>query len=159
MPKPFRILMVCLGNICRSPLAEGAMQAWIDKLGLRDRFQVDSAGTAGYHVGERPDPRSVQVAKAHGISLNHAARQFSVEDFYAFDAVLVMDRSNYNDVLRLARHEGDRMKVSLLASHEPSHGPSVLDPYYGELSGFEEVYQQVSACSQALLEKLIAEAP
>lgn len=157
MPKPFQILMVCLGNICRSPLAEGAMQAWIDRLGVRDRYQVDSAGTAGYHVGEQPDPRSVQVAKAHGISLNHSARQFSVEDFESFDAVLVMDRSNYTDVLRLARHEGDRKKVSLLASHEPSYGSSVLDPYYGELSGFEGVYEQVSACSQAFLQKLVTE--
>ncbi len=156
MPKPQRILMVCLGNICRSPLAQGAMQAWIDRLGLRDRFEVDSAGTAAYHVGEPPDPRSVQVARANGIELDHLARQFTVKDFDEFHAVLVMDRQNYNHVLALARHDADRAKVSLLADHDPSHGPSVRDPYYGALDGFEQVFAQVSACSHAFLQKLLA---
>jgi protein-tyrosine phosphatase len=148
--------MVCLGNICRSPLAEGAMRAWIDRLDLRDRFEVDSAGTAAYHVGEPPDPRAIQVARAHGLELDHVARQFTVRDFDAFDAVLVMDRQNHEDVIRLARREADRAKVSLLASHDSSHGESVRDPYYGGRDGFEQVYEQVSACSRAFLQKLLA---
>jgi protein-tyrosine phosphatase len=137
-----RLCFVCLGNICRSPTAEGVMAHLLQLEGLERSVEVDSAGTAAYHVGERPDRRTIATAKLHGVELPSRARQFQREDFARFDLVLAMDTHNRDDLLRLAPDEPARAKVLLLRDFEPSAGPdaSVPDPYYGDQAGFEEVF-------------------
>ncbi len=141
-----KILMVCLGNICRSPLAEGILQSKVHS----DSIQVDSAGTAAYHVGELPDQRSIAVAKKYGIDLTkQRARKFSVKDFDTFDLIYAMDASNYQNILDLARNNEDEQKVKLILNEIDSESNSdVPDPYYGENDGFENVYQMLdTACA------------
>lgn len=145
-----KILMVCLGNICRSPVAEGVMKhvAQTNQLDL----QVDSAGTANYHVGESPDERSQASALSHGVDIsNLRGRQFTVQDFDAFDRIYVMDKSNLKNVLKLARTAADKQKVDLLlnASH-PGKNLEVPDPYYGGPQGFENAYQLVLEACEAI---------
>lgn len=134
-----RILMVCLGNICRSPLAHGILESKLSS----DKFYVDSAGTAGYHIGSPPDRRSITVAKLHQIDISHqSARQFSVEDFDRFDIIYAMDQSNYSDILSKAIHQDHRNKVKLIMDENPlSNAKYVPDPYYGDLNDFEAVFQ------------------
>ena len=133
------VLMVCLGNICRSPLAHGIFETLSQDFNVK----VDSAGTANYHSGGQPDKRSQATALNHGIDISkQRARQFTVNDFDAFDYIYVMDRSNLRDVLALARTEEDRKKVALLLGHD-----EVEDPYYGGPEGFEIVYKKIdNAC-------------
>jgi protein-tyrosine phosphatase len=134
------ILMVCLGNICRSPLAEGILRNKIEKLGMDVR--IDSAGTSNYHTGQCPDERTIANAKKHGIDLSPLrARQFRTEDYNTFDHIFVMDASNYADVIALARNENDKKKVELILDRvHPGSGMSVPDPYFGGEQGFENVY-------------------
>jgi protein-tyrosine phosphatase len=142
-----RILMVCLGNICRSPLAEGIMKDKAQQAGLD--WHVDSAGTGDWHTGELPDRRSIQTALAHGIDLtDQRARQFRPHDFDRFDKIFVMDVNNLRDVLRQARSEEDRAKVELMLDQVyPGQERSVPDPYYDD-NGFEEVFQMLDeACA------------
>ena len=137
--------MVCLGNICRSPLAEGILQSKVDP----DKVFVDSAGTAGYHVGNPPDKRSVAVAKKHGLNINHQkCRKFSKADFSEFDHIYVMDRSNYSDVASLAANQEQASKVKLLLSEVELGIKEVPDPYYGGDNGFENVYQMINDAAQ-----------
>ena len=145
-----KILMVCLGNICRSPLAEGIMKNKIEKLGLP--WQVDSAGTGNYHQGELPDKRSIAVAKKYGIDLTYQrARQFQIDDFSNFNLILVMDKSNYRNILQLAENENQSKKVSLILSHTDQIEGEVPDPYWDD-NGFEQVYQMLDeACGQILM--------
>ena len=145
-----KILMVCLGNICRSPLAEGIMKNKIEKLGLP--WQVDSAGTGNYHQGELPDKRSIAVAKKYGIDLTYQrARQFQIDDFSNFNLILVMDKSNYRNILQLAENENQSKKVSLILSHTDQIEGEVPDPYWDD-NGFEAVYQMLDeACDQILM--------
>lgn len=141
-----KVLMVCLGNICRSPLAEGILQA---KLPQED-FLVDSAGTGNWHVGELPDQRSIAVARKYGIDLTtQRARQFKKSDFSTFDYIFVMDQSNYNNVVQLAEKPEDAQKVRLLLDViHPGKKAEVPDPYYGGPDGFEHVFQLVDeACT------------
>ena len=138
--------MVCLGNICRSPLAEGILQSKI----ISEKVFVDSAGTAAYHVGNLPDERSIQVAKKYGIDLtNQRARKFTAKDFETFDYVFAMDESNYDNILALANSKEDEAKVRLIRNEtHPNKNLSVPDPYYGGKEGFENVYQMLDeACS------------
>jgi protein-tyrosine phosphatase len=139
-----RILMVCLGNICRSPLAEGIMQEKARSKGLD--WIVDSAGTGGWHTGELPDRRSIATARARGIDLSgQRARQFKEADFDRFDHIFVMDEQNLQNVLRLARTEADRAKVSLiLDTIYPGENRIVPDPYYDD-NGFEAVFDMLEA--------------
>ena len=142
------ILMVCLGNICRSPLAEGIMKHKAGQAGL-DWF-VDSAGTGFWHVGELPDPRSIATARQYGIDLtDQRARQFRAADFERFDRIFVMDTQNLRDVLRLAGRDEHRTKVELILDQtHPGQNRSVPDPYYDD-DGFEEVFQMLDrACEQ-----------
>lgn len=142
-----KILMVCLGNICRSPLAEGIMKQKIKQAGLN--WAVDSAGTGRWHVGEPPDPRSILKAKQNGIDItDQRARQFVREDFERFDQIFVMDVQNRTDVLRLAEHEEHRAKVMLVMDVlHPGKEISVPDPYYDD-NGFEIVFQMLDqACT------------
>jgi protein-tyrosine phosphatase len=134
-----KILMVCLGNICRSPLAHGILESKLPS----DQFYVDSAGTANYHVGHSPDQRSIDVAKANGIDISHQrGRQFKISDFDAFDYIYTMDDSNYQNILALARHADDIAKVKrILDLHDNIEYKEVPDPYYGDFSDFENVFQ------------------
>lgn len=142
-----KILMVCLGNICRSPLAEGIMLHLIEERQLN--ITVDSAGTSNYHIGENPDQRTIKNAKKHGIDLSPLiARQFTVSDFETFDRIFVMDKSNLSNVLTLAQSEEHKSKVDLLLNiSHPDQNLEVPDPYFGGEQGFEEVFQLVyNAC-------------
>ena len=137
--------MVCLGNICRSPLAEGILKSKTTHLDIL----VDSAGTAAYHIGERPDVRSIEIANKYDIDLtSQRARQFSVNDFDEFDRIYAMDTSNYSNIISLARNEKDRDKVDLILNEiNPRSFQSVPDPYYGGDNGFQNVYEMLDeAC-------------
>lgn len=132
------ILMVCLGNICRSPLAQGIMEMYLEEKGLD--WKVDSAGTGSWHIGEKPDRRSIQIAQKHDIDISlQRGRQFTMADFDHFDLILVMDASNYNDVVRLAPNDSAKEKVQLILNYAfPNSNRAVPDPYFD--NGFEEVY-------------------
>lgn len=149
-----KILMVCLGNICRSPLAEGIMTYKVNENGLE--HEVDSAGTAAYHVGNLPDERSIEVANKYGIDLTtQRARQFSVKDFKNFDIIYAMDTENYNNILNLANSKADELKVKLILNEiEPNSNSSVPDPYYGGNDGFENVYQMLDLACDSIITKL-----
>lgn len=151
------VLMVCLGNICRSPLAEGVLKDLVQKKNLQSEFFIDSAGTASYHIGALPDGRSREVAIQHSFKLDHKARQFGREDFKRFQHILVMDRSNYANVVKLAKTDEERAQVKLITDYDPrpNHPEIVPDPYYGEIADFESVYQQLVICSEGFLSKLI----
>ena len=147
-----KVLMVCLGNICRSPLAEGILQAKLP----REHFLVDSAGTGNWHAGELPDPRSIEVAKKYGIDLTtQRARQFKKSDFSTFDHIFVMDRSNYNNVIQLAQTAEDKAKVHLLLEViDAAQKTEVPDPYYGGPDGFEHVFQLIDEACSLIAKKL-----
>lgn len=140
-----KVLMVCLGNICRSPLAEGILRHLAQEKGLN--WEIDSAGTGSWHVGDPPDHRSVKVARHHGIDISHLrGRQFSTADFSDFDRIFVMDLDNYRDVLRKARSEADRQKVQLLLEGQAE----VPDPWYDDAL-FEPVYNMIyKACERII---------
>lgn len=137
--------MVCLGNICRSPLAEGILKSKVDATNI----YVDSAGTAGYHVGNAPDPRSIKVAHEHGIDISsQVCRKFTVSDFDTFDLIYAMDKSNYGNIIHLARRKEDAEKVKLLLSELNTEHIEVPDPYYDAEDGFENVFQMIDkACN------------
>jgi len=147
-----KVLMVCLDNICRSPLAQGILES---KVNLDEVF-VDSAGTAAYHVGNLPDERSIDVACNYGINItNQRARKFTVQDFDEFDYIYAMDISNYQNILMLARGEEDENKVRLILNEiYPSENKSVPDPYYGGNQGFENVYQMLDEACDVISKKL-----
>ena len=139
--------MVCLGNICRSPLAEGILQSKLDA----NFFSVDSAGTAAYHIGELPDLRSIAVAKKHGVDIsNQRARKFDVKDFIEFDIIYAMDKENYQNICSLAKNNTELQKVKMILDEvKPSQNLSVPDPYYGGDDGFQNVYQLLDeACEK-----------
>ena len=151
-----RILMVCLGNICRSPLAEGIMRKKIIEHNLP--WTVDSAGTSGWHAGELPDSRTIQCAKNHDIDItNQRSRQFKRSDFRNFDFIFVMDESNYNDIIMQAHTEDEAKKVHLLLSFADMIRTEVPDPFYGGLSSFESVFQLLDDACNDVLEKLVNE--
>lgn len=149
-----RILFVCLGNICRSPLAEGVFQHLVEERGLEDRYEVDSAGTGAWHVGEPPDSRSQDVAGKHGIVLSSRARQIRAEDFHGFDLVIAMDRENRANLERI--RDGGSGRLHLLREFDPAAqgDMEVPDPYYGGPDGFDEVYDMVRRSCLHLLEVL-----
>jgi len=147
-----RVLMVCLGNICRSPLAEGILKSKVD----RNTVFVDSAGTGAWHSGELPDKRSIAVAKKYGIDLtDQRARLFLVEDFDKFDHIYVMDQSNYKNVCRLAPNDEAINKVQLILNESyPDENLEVPDPYYGGDQGFENVYKMLDEACLKIKNKL-----
>lgn len=147
-----KILMVCLGNICRSPLAEGILQSKLPK----DQFIIDSAGTGGWHAGQLPDKRSIETAKKHGIDItNQRARQFKLNDFEDFDYIYTMDISNYKNILSLAPSEMAKSKVKLILNELfPNKNIEVPDPYYGGQDGFEEVFKMLDEACNVIVKKL-----
>ena len=144
--------MVCLGNICRSPLAEGILK---HKTKNKKIF-VDSAGTASYHIGKLPDSRSIEIALKYGIDIrNQRARQFSETDFDNFDKIYVMDTHNYASILSNARDQSDRNKVDLILNEiNPKSFESVPDPYYGYEDGFQKVYDMLDKACDIIVKKL-----
>ena len=137
--------MVCLGNICRSPMAEGIMR----NLGGK-KVEVDSAGTASYHIGLQPDKRMIATAFDHGIDIsNLRARQFQYDDFNSFDLIFAMDSSNYKNIISLAKNDNDKQKVKMILDNS-----NVPDPYYGENEGFEHVYQLLHEACQNFLDNI-----
>ncbi|MCC6371563.1 MAG: low molecular weight phosphotyrosine protein phosphatase [Bacteroidia bacterium] len=149
-----KILFVCLGNICRSPLAEGILLHLKEKQHLP--FEIDSAGTAGYHIGEAPDPRTIANARKNGVDLSALrARQFQASDFDKFDWIFTMDKSNYNNLLKLTSNKEQQQKLKLFLEFATGqNGAEVPDPYYGNEKDFEKVFQLVYSASLQLCEKL-----
>jgi protein-tyrosine phosphatase len=153
-----RILFVCMGNICRSPTAEGVMRSLVSEAGLEDRIEIESAGTGGWHAGEPPDARATEAAHRRGVTLAGAARQVLPEDFEAFDLIIAMDRENLRGLLAVAPDGEAAAKVRLLREFDPeaSGDLDVPDPYYGGERGFETVLDQVQAACRGLLAELRA---
>lgn len=151
--KPVKILMVCLGNICRSPLAEGLLASKLPK----DKFIVDSAGTGHWHVGKQPDQRSIATAQKNGLDISkQKGRQFTADDFNSADYVYVMDAENYKDVISLAQTDEQRNKVKLILDELfPGEKVDVPDPYFGMENGFTTVYQMLDQACDIIAEKLI----
>jgi protein-tyrosine phosphatase len=153
-----RLLFVCMGNICRSPTAEGVMRALLREQGLDDVVQVDSAGTGAWHLGDPPDARATAAARARGITLAGAARQVTRTDFDDYDLILAADRSNLRDLRAVLPAEA-RAKLHLLREFDPASGDGDLDvpdPYYGGDDGFEHVLDLVEAACRGLLDDLRA---
>ncbi|MFN4284268.1 MAG: low molecular weight protein-tyrosine-phosphatase [Alphaproteobacteria bacterium] len=155
MIQPIRVLFVCMGNICRSPTAEGAFRAEVAKAGLSDRILTDSAGTHGYHIGDPPDPRSIQAAARRGIDISDLrARLVRADDFSRFDHVLAMDAQNHAALATLCKAERkDRLRLFLDFAPELKRR-DVPDPYYGGDAGFEDVLDLCEAASRGLLAQL-----
>ena len=147
-----KVLMVCLGNICRSPLAEGILQAKLPK----SNYIVDSAGTANYHIGTAPDKRSVVTAKKFGVDISQQkCRQITTSDFETFDYIYVMDNSNYKNVIALAPNEKAKQKVKVILNElHPNSNLEVPDPYYGDMQGFEDVYKMLDEVCDVIAKKI-----
>ena len=140
-----KVLMVCLGNICRSPLAKGILESLVHP----EQVEVDSAGTGDYHIGSLPDDRSIEVAKKNGLDItDQRGRQFTADDFKRFDYILAMDNYNYEDIVALASTDDDKKKVKLILNYAvPDENLDVPDPYFGGKSGFDDVYDMlIKAC-------------
>ena len=148
------ILMVCLGNICRSPLAEGILASKLPK----DKFTVDSAGTGSWHVGHFPDERSIATAKKNKLDISkQKGRQFTANDFDDFDYIYVMDNSNYSDVMELSKNQEQKNKVQLILNELfPNENVDVPDPFYGATNGFDAVYKILDEACDVIAQKLIA---
>jgi protein-tyrosine phosphatase len=150
-----RILMVCLGNICRSPLADGILRRKVQENNLT--VEVDSAGTANYHIGAPPDKRMILTAKNRGTDISMLrARQFKSSDFDNFDIIYVMDESNYENVMRLANNDTQRSKVKMITAEIPaSRVMNIPDPFYGEQEDFDLVYDLLDTATDTIINKLI----
>jgi protein-tyrosine phosphatase len=150
-----KILFVCLGNICRSPLADGILRRKLNELKID--VEVDSCGTIGNHVGEKPDSRMIATAKNRGTDLSFLrARKFSKSDFQDFDHIFVMDKSNFQDVLSLANSEEEKSKVKMILNEvQENENLEVPDPYYGGQAGFEHVYDLLNEATDCIIEKYI----
>lgn len=150
----YRILMVCLGNICRSPLAAGILANKMQEHGME--AVVHSAGTANYHVGEPADKRSIATAHKHNIDITqHTGRQLSTDDFDSYDTIYAMDRDNYRNILSKARNDKDKAKIKLLMNEVlPHENLEIPDPYYGGAEGFENVYRMINMASDEIVSKI-----
>ena len=151
--KKLKVLFVCLGNICRSPLGEGVVRHLVEGEGLSERFIIDSAGTSSYHIGDPPDPRTTAVAHARGVKLTGAARQVTLQDLNDFDYVIAMDAENLANLHRLAKGRAATAEIRLLREFddEASSNSDVPDPYYGGPRGFEDVHDIVERSCRSLL--------
>jgi protein-tyrosine phosphatase len=150
-----KILMVCLGNICRSPLAEGILQHKANNAGLN--WEIDSAGTGGYHIGQQPHKLSQKIAQLNGIDIStQSCRQFVKEDIAAFDRIFVMDNDNYNEVKRISKDAWDDTKVDLiLNSLYPGENREVPDPWYGTEKDYHHVFDLLDKACEKIIEELV----
>jgi len=151
-----KVIFICLGNICRSPLAEGVFKHLVSEEGLENKISAASAGTSGWHIGERPDPRSVEVALQNGIALDSRGRKAVSEDFQEFDYIIAMDKNNYADMKRLpGASKTGAAKLRLMRDFDESgKGLDVPDPYYGGDEGFQKVYEMLDRSCRNLLEEI-----
>lgn len=159
------VLFVCMGNICRSPMAEGVFRSYVAEAGLSDRFIIDSAGTTGFHVGDPPDPRAARTALDNGVDISsQMARQLQRDDIASFDYLLAMDRDNLKHIRQLAQgtptgvgSKSDEVeKISLLLSHAPAASrENVPDPYYGGERGFQDCFELIEAGAAGLFKTLL----
>jgi protein-tyrosine phosphatase len=156
--RPVRLLFVCLGNICRSPTAEGVMRSLVAEAGMQEAVEIDSAGTGAWHVGSAPDARASAAAHGRGVVLEGLARRVRSEDFEHFDLLLAMDGENLRELRRLAQGEKERAKVRLLREFDPARADAedldVPDPYHGADDGFAEVFELVQRACEGLLEQI-----
>lgn len=152
-----RIVFVCLGNICRSPMAEGMFRFHVEQAGLKKAFLIDSSGTAAYHIGKQPDQRMCKTASDRGVQLNHCARQFRANDLLDFDYVIPMDSQNLENILKLksSTRNSDAKIVMMRDFDTIATGSNVPDPYYGGDEGFVEVYEMLDRCTKNLLKHLV----
>lgn len=147
-----KVLFVCLGNICRSPLAEAIFVHKVHRKNLEGYFEVDSCGTSNYHIGDTPDPRTIALARKRGVKMDHCARQFTTEDLEDFDYIVAMDRSNYQNILRLSRDAKHAAKVFLMREFDPQgKGEEVPDPYFGGERNFQEVFEILDRSTENFL--------
>jgi len=148
-----KVLFVCLGNICRSPMAEAVFRQKLKEAGLE--MSVDSCGTAAYHIGENPDPRTVKIVSQNNVPIDHVVRRLSSDDFYQFDYILAMDRSNLSDI-NYQRPQDSKSKIGLMRDFDPQpENGEVPDPYYGGSNGFKKVFDIIDRSAEALLEYII----
>lgn len=152
---PFKIVFVCLGNICRSPTAEGVFQHLVNERGLQSYFYVDSAGTSAYHIGEAANSKSRMTAREHGIELRSRARRFEQDDLNEFDLVVAMDRENLKNIRALEGESPFSARIIMMRDYDPEPDDGeVPDPYYGGMDGFERVFQIVKRSCENLLDEL-----
>jgi protein-tyrosine phosphatase len=156
MKKIVKVIFICLGNICRSPLAEGVFRHLVSEAGLEKKIYVVSAGTSGWHIGEKPDPRSIEIAEKHGITLDSLGRKAVSEDFRDFDYIIAMDRNNFSDMQRLpgASRMGAAKLYLMRDFDDIGKGLDVPDPYYGGDDGFRDVYEMLDRSCRNLLDEI-----
>ncbi|XP_030260752.1 low molecular weight phosphotyrosine protein phosphatase isoform X1 [Sparus aurata] len=148
------VLFVCLGNICRSPIAEAVFRKMATEAGVVDNWRIDSAATSTYEIGNSPDDRGQACMKRHSVPMRHVARQVTKEDFKSFEYILCMDESNLSELNRKAKSVKDyKAKIELLGSYDPQNQRIIKDPYYGSDEDFEKVYEQCVRCCKVFLER------
>lgn len=149
-----KVLFVCLGNICRSPLAEAIFKHKLKERGLEGQVEADSCGTSNYHLGDSPDPRTIANAKKNGVLIEHCGRQLSVDDLEDFDYILAMDNSNFTNIHRILENENHKPKIQMMRDYDPQGKGDVPDPYYGGEKGFQEVFEILDRTMEGFLDKL-----